>query len=569
MSYLVLARKYRPQTFGEVVDQEHVTRTLTNAITSDRVAHAVLFCGPRGTGKTTVARILAKAMNCQEGPTPSPCNRCRSCREITGGHAADVYEIDGASNNSVEQIRDLRETVRYMPAHSAYKIYIIDEVHMLSTAAFNALLKTLEEPPEHVMFVFATTEPHKIPITIHSRCQRYDFRRIKLEAIVAHMQSLCGSEKVEIDNDSLALIAREAGGSMRDALSLLDQIMACISDRITYDQVVDLLGVVDNKQIFDLTAALLSSDISTMLEILDTIYDRGHDMKRLYADLVTHFRNLVLVKMGIDNRQTVDLPEYVVQQMADLIENVSYAYLHQVFDLFFQQETAVKYSNHPKLALEMIFLRLLQITPALPIEDLIDKLDLLRHEMMLSPQPSSKLTKTVSGTKPKSSVESRSENRPRPVPGEGKSSGSPTVAEDSNRTTAETSGGTDGMWQRIREKITGTNPSLAASLANSRLIKRSDQRLEIEVSANGFQLSMIKRDRSMEALKKTCREIFGRDMRVDLTVAESKNTDTSPPQKKDENRLKNEALNHPLVSEALDIFNGKLVDVKILKEEEK
>lgn len=569
MPYLVLARKYRPQIFGEVVDQEHVTRTLTNAITSDRMAHAVLFCGPRGTGKTTVARILAKAMNCQEGPTPSPCNRCRSCREITGGHAADVFEIDGASNNSVEQVRDLRETVRYMPAHSAYKIYIIDEVHMLSTAAFNALLKTLEEPPEHVMFIFATTEPHKIPITIHSRCQRYEFRRIKLEAIVAHMQTLCESEKVEIDDDSLALIAREAGGSMRDALSLLDQIMACISDRVTYDQVVDLLGVVDNKQIFDLTTALLSSDISTMLEILDTIYDRGHDMKRLYADLVTHFRNLVLVKMGIDNRQTVDLPDYVVQQMADLVQNMSSAYLQQIFDLFFKQEAVVKYSNHPKLALEMIVLRLLQIKPALPIEDLIDKLDLLRHEMMLSPQPPSKSSTAVSGPKPEATVETRSENKPMTVPDEPKSSKSHTVAIESNRTTAEAKGGVDGLWQQIREKISGTNPSLAASLANSRLKKRTDQRLEIEVNANGFQLSMIKRDRSMEALKKACRETFGRDMRVDITATESKSPDVSPPQKKDENRLKNEALNHPLVSEALEIFNGKLVDVKILKEEEK
>ena len=210
MSYLVLARKYRPQTFEEVIGQDHITRTLANAISSDRVAHAILFSGPRGTGKTTVARILAKTMNCKKGPAPIPCNECRSCKEITSGRAVDVYEIDGASNNSVDQIRELRENVRYMPAHSLYKIYIIDEVHMLSKSAFNALLKTLEEPPSHVMFIFATTEPNKIPITILSRCQRHDFRRISLESISKHMSLLCSKEGKDIKNESLELIAREA-----------------------------------------------------------------------------------------------------------------------------------------------------------------------------------------------------------------------------------------------------------------------------------------------------------------------------------------------------------------------
>jgi DNA polymerase-3 subunit gamma/tau len=295
MSYLVLARKYRPQSFSDVVAQEHITQTLANAIVAGRVAHAILFTGPRGTGKTTVARILAKALNCQEGPAREPCNRCRSCEEITAGHCVDVFEIDGASNNSVDQVRELRENVKYMPAHSRYKIYIIDEVHMLSTPAFNALLKTLEEPPPHVLFMFATTEAHKIPITILSRCQRFDFRRIRLESVAHYLATICGQEAVAISSESLDLIAREAGGSIRDSLSLLDQVMASGAKAIPHDRVVDTLGVIDRQQIHELAEALLSGDATRFIGALDEMFDRGHDVKKLFSDLLEYVRNLMVL----------------------------------------------------------------------------------------------------------------------------------------------------------------------------------------------------------------------------------------------------------------------------------
>ena len=268
MSYLVLARKYRPQTFDRVIEQDHVTRTLSNAISADRVAHAVLFAGPRGTGKTTVARILAKAMNCKEGPIPAPCNKCRSCREITSGNAVDVFEIDGASNNSVDQVRELRDHIKYMPAHSMYKIYIIDEVHMLSMPAFNALLKTLEEPPPHVMFIFATTEPQKIPITILSRCQRHDFRRLSLKSMIEHMAYISQEENFKIPQESLVLIGQEATGSMRDALSLLDQVLSCFKGSVSHDQILEILGVIDRKYVFDLCDTILRGDIAGILDAL-------------------------------------------------------------------------------------------------------------------------------------------------------------------------------------------------------------------------------------------------------------------------------------------------------------
>ncbi|MBT8374211.1 MAG: DNA polymerase III subunit gamma/tau, partial [Deltaproteobacteria bacterium] len=380
MSYLVLARKYRPQTFEEVIGQDHITRTLTNAISMDRVAHAILFSGPRGTGKTTVARILAKTMNCKKGPAPTPCNECGSCKEITTGRAVDVFEIDGASNNSVDQIRELRENVRYMPAHSLYKVYIIDEVHMLSTSAFNALLKTLEEPPSHVMFMFATTEPNKIPTTILSRCQRHDFRRINLESISKHMSNICSKEGIDIENESLELIAREADGSMRDALSLLDQLMACIEGRITNDRIVDVLGVIDRKNLYAISSAILSRNIPAILDILDDIYLHGQDMKKLYSDLTEHFRNLLVVKMGEKINKLVDLPAHEIDLMTDQVKNISEIYLTQILNILFYEEETIRFSAHPKIALEMTFIKMFQIKPALSIDELIDKLDTLKKE---------------------------------------------------------------------------------------------------------------------------------------------------------------------------------------------
>ncbi|WP_373498905.1 DNA polymerase III subunit gamma/tau, partial [Desulfococcus sp.] len=385
MSYLVLARKYRPQTFEDVVEQAHVTRTLTNAIRSGRVAHAILFSGPRGTGKTTIARILAKAMNCEKGPTPVPCNACASCSEITNGGAVDVFEIDGASNNGVDHIRDLRDNVKYMPARSRYKIYIIDEVHMLSTPAFNALLKTLEEPPEHILFLFATTEPQKIPITILSRCQQHHLRRINAMDVARHMGALCLQEGLAVPEASLALIARETGGSMRDALSLLDQVMSCTEGEITHEGVLNLLGVASREVLFRITESVFGGNIADILDIIDDVYRRGRDIKAFFAALTAHFRDLWVVKTVKDTARIVDAPPAEVERMRSLVGNVSAVYLGQLLDAFLREESAVKFSSQPRLALEMAFIRLFQIRPALPIETVLAKLDDLARRTAAEP----------------------------------------------------------------------------------------------------------------------------------------------------------------------------------------
>ncbi|MBL0717205.1 MAG: DNA polymerase III subunit gamma/tau [Desulfosarcina sp.] len=587
MSYLVLARKYRPQTFDQVIGQKHVTQTLTNAIAHNRVHHAILFAGPRGTGKTTIARILAKAMNCKNGPVAVPCNVCSSCMEITSSSAIDVFEIDGASNNSVDQIRELRENIKYMPAHSLYKIYIIDEVHMLSLAAFNALLKTLEEPPAHVMFMFATTEPNKIPITILSRCQRHDFRRIDAEAIAEHMLKLCADEGVTIAIESLGLIAREAGGSMRDALSLLDQVMAAAQGEISHDHVVNILGVVDRKIIFDISDAVIAGDIPELLDILDELYDYGHDMKKLYADIVEHFRNMLVAKMGKQVNKLVDLPAHELEMISKQIKGVSATYLNQVFDILFQEESIVKYSERPKLAIEMAFIRILQLKPALPIELLIEKLDdLIQNTGGL---PAIDLDATYK-TDYKTRVEHRTENNL-----SGKIKTDKGVRENGERESAgrekqqpQQDSKTrilpaqpvkplqttnidpfqfiEKSWEKIRNAISPRYPALCARLKNSSIKKMNGQGIEIAVNGDEYNYTTLINEKNLSIIRKVCKDYFGDQTEIEIVAGNNmeKNKKKNSDKIMESESLRKEALNHPLINDITEIFSGKVLDVKIL-----
>ncbi len=323
MSYLVLARKFRPQVFEEVIGQPHVTRTLQNALKTGRVAHAYLFSGPRGVGKTSVARILAKALNCQEGPGPNPCNRCPSCLEITQGGNLDVFEIDGASNRGIDDIRELRENIRYLPARGRYKIYIVDEVHMLTKEAFNALLKTLEEPPDQAIFIFATTELNNVPLTIYSRCQSFNFRRIAPEAMVTHLGRLVAQEQIAYREEALRLIARQAEGSIRDSLSLLDQILSFSPEEINESIIQEILGLVDRRLLLDLAQAVLGGDLKRIMGLVGQVYEYGYDLKVFFKDLVEVFRSLLLVKMGEDQGPLLDLSREEVDEFKGMSAPVS------------------------------------------------------------------------------------------------------------------------------------------------------------------------------------------------------------------------------------------------------
>lgn len=552
MAYLVLARKYRPQTFEDVAGQAHVTQTLQNAINGNRVAHAILFTGPRGTGKTTIARILAKAMNCDSGPSPTPCNRCRSCMDITAGRAVDVFEIDGASNNSVDQVRELRDNSRYMPAHSRYKIYIIDEVHMLSIAAFNALLKTLEEPPAHVMFLFATTEPHKIPITILSRCQRHDLKRIDPAVIAQHLETLCRQEGATIASNHCWTIAREAGGSMRDALSLLDQILASGDHGVDDATMIDLLGGMDRRLLFDLSKAVFARDMSRVLAVIDAVFKNGQDLKRFYADLLMHFRHLMLIKMAVGPEILADLSADEVDAMTRQVEGVSIAYIDQVFRLLFDGEAGVRHASRPRLAVELVFFKIHQVTPVLPIDQLIQRMDSLLNDSQLTRSAGVVDAQVGYGN---AANRPSTENR---VPPSGDRRGSLPALPAAGLPNISDRPGSDDVdveddWRRVVVSIERSKPSVGAALNRSRLISVSAEAFKVAVSDNDYTIKTIKKNLAL--IEAACREQAGRGIQIDFSDVDTHaNSDASSKQKAD--AIKKRLSNHPLVTDAMELFGG-------------
>lgn len=355
MSYIVLARKYRPQTFAEVYAQEHITEILHNAITGNRIAHAYLFTGPRGVGKTSMARILAKSLNCVEGPTTTPCNKCHNCQEITSGTASDVIEIDGASNTGVDDIRELQRELMYAPSQAKYKIYIIDEVHMLSKSAFNALLKTLEEPPENVLFIFATTEPHKVLPTIISRCQRYDFKRIPVEAIVKRLKDLTAEENIEIDSESLYLIARKADGGLRDALSLLDQVLSYCVNKVSIDKVRGIFSMIPNQIYSRMLILIEAGDSAELIRQLHQIFEQGLDLQELITNMMEFLRVVLLRKTGLAPAD-VNTDEYPLYD--EVAQRFSQNTLLYIMSYMMQARNDIKTSTNPYLILEMVMIKL-------------------------------------------------------------------------------------------------------------------------------------------------------------------------------------------------------------------
>ena len=419
--YLVAARKYRPQLFHELVAQEHVTETLQNAIRLDRLAHAYLFSGPRGVGKTTAARILAKAINCttplDEREGAEPCRRCDSCRSFEEGRSLNIIEIDAASNNSVDDVRSLREKVLVPPQGARKKVYIIDEVHMLSNAAFNALLKTLEEPPPHVLFIFATTEPHKVLPTILSRCQRFDFRRIAVPDIVARLREICAEEGITADDGALLLIARKGDGALRDALSVFDQAVSLCGDALTYDALAEALGVVRNDLFFDLTDRVHAADRAGVLTLVDTLVQRGYDFQEFLAGLAEHLRNL-LVARTMPTADLIEADAATRQRYQDAAARTTEADLLRMLMVVDETADAVKNAPQPRLKLEMALLKLTHLARSADLAALVRKLEGLEAQIRSGKLPATPPAEPAPATP-----------APKPAPAPAAASGPPEPAE--------------------------------------------------------------------------------------------------------------------------------------------
>jgi DNA polymerase-3 subunit gamma/tau len=563
MPYLVLARKWRPKTFDEVVGQATPMRTLKNALRSGRIGHAFLFSGARGVGKTTTARILAKALNCGkgEGPTPDPCGECPSCLEIAAGSSLDVQEIDGATNNGVEQVRELRESARYNPARDRFKIWIIDEVHMLSAGAFNALLKTLEEPPPRVKFIFATTEYHKIPDTILSRCQQYDFRMIPARELVAHLREVADGEGIAIADESLGRIARAADGSARDALSLFDQVLSFSGNEVKAEDVGALLGLVDRELLMRASQAVIEGNSRGLLELVEALSDYGADYRNFARELLLHYRDILLVKLSPEASTLVAslVPEDRAR-LRPLAEGYSEEDLLRVLDLLTETETELRASQDPRVTLELCLLKMVQMRRLLPFQDLVDRVERLAAGRPLAPRadppPAMAVAPAPRATAP-APASSPARSQPAP-PAASAPAAAPSAPPAAPSPAANDAAGILAAMMTACQ----ARPSLAQPLRGATARLEGDS-LAIEVAADFVGFASMHLDEYRDLAKAASGRALKVRVEVGARVEEAPEA-PSPVDLKRE-RLRREAEREPAVQEALDLFDGKVVDVREAK----
>ena len=471
MAYQALYRVYRPQSFNDVVGQQHIIKTLQNALVQEKFSHAYLFSGPRGTGKTTAAKILAKAVNCEKAPIAEPCNECATCRGITDGSISDVIEIDAASNNGVDEIRDIRDKVKYAPSAVRYKVYIIDEVHMLSIGAFNALLKTLEEPPAHVIFILATTEPHKIPLTIISRCQRFDFKRISPEDIVYRMKEVLGSEELEVSEDALYEIAKASEGGMRDALSLLDQAISYSTEKVSLEDVLSITGAVSQAFIVKIVQAIFNENIVEALDSVESLIKNGKDPARFVEDLIFYYRDVLLYQASEENAYLLEKAA-VNEEFKELSSKMDSAFIYKVIAELNQTQQEMKWSNHPRVLLEVALVKLAQSSTnqesALPYQDILQKMNQMEAELQQLKEKGIQVDHTAQAAQTEKKQTRQSRNQYKTPVGKVNE-----VLKNATRQNLET---IKRSWAQVLDTLKQQNKaSHAALLSNSEPVASSDQ----------------------------------------------------------------------------------------------
>jgi DNA polymerase-3 subunit gamma/tau len=552
LSYQVIARKWRPQVFADLVGQDHVSQTLLNALRHDRLHHALLFTGPRGTGKTSSARILAKAIRCPNAKEYVPCGVCQECLDISAGRALDVIEIDGASNNGVESIRELIDTVGYMPASGSRKVYIIDEVHMLSTSAFNALLKTLEEPPPHVLFMMATTEVQKIPATILSRCQRFDFRRISTKAIASQLKTICTQDGLPFEPDALWLIARQGDGSMRDALSILDQLVTFSEGTLTLEKTVAVLGLTDRRLLFDAFTALANRDVKATLAVCEKVYAAGFEAKLFVQELLETLRNALFLRL---ESTLVDLPESDATALKELAKPLSNEDLHLLFDMALKGIQDVTRATDTRIVLEMLLLRMSEAPRVQALTKWLQQTpEASSSEKLAAPVPQ-KVSPVANANKPSTTATPTAPARSEAPP-------------ESPREIPPKAGSLAERWQDLVHKIKAVNGVVGAQLENSFLKSLEGQTAVIGIPPKlKFLLDQVQDPAFQRKALNYVTTFWGPGFHLKFETADEPGTTpkvlTEQRQQSERDQIRTQIENHPFVKSTQSLFKS---EIKVIKE---
>ena len=564
MSHVSFYRKWRPKTFEEIIGQERVTRTLQNAIRTNRVVHAYLFAGHRGTGKTTTARILAKALNCVQGPTATPDNVCPNCQAISGGYSMDVIEIDAASNRGIEEIRELRDRIRLAPTEGRYKVYIIDEAHMLTTEAANALLKTLEEPPAHAILVLVTTEPHRLPATILSRCQRFDFRRVSQKEIVARLKHIAAGEGFAIDDRALALIAGNADGSVRDAESILDQLTAFAAGPITARDVITVLGVVEEQTALGFADAVITRDVAGCLALVSRVVDEGKDLRQVMRTLIDHFRDLLVVKTGLRDADLIDTTEGRLAALAAQAEHTTIEDVLRVLNILSGTEGEARWSPQPRLLLEIALIRLCRPEMDPTVEGLRARVQAIEHRLGGAPAPAPPASTPPTPAKP-TEVPRRRPTPSRPA-GQEDVKAEVTVAPGAAVVTADAEpAGVPVMviedvrrqWGRVLEEVKRTKMFCHALLIEGMPLRLEGSMLVIGLRTGyNFHAENLHRPENRSVVEGAVERIFQRRLRLQCTIYDGPSPAVEPAVTAD---------GDPLVTKAAELFGAQILEVKPLE----